>query len=329
MCNSIKFHFLLAAALLFSLSLEGQHVLATTSVLQDIAQNIAPSSCTVQTIVPRGMDPHIYEPTPSDVELVNQSDLILMNGLRLEVWIDKLIDHSGQHGKKIIVSQGIDPIENESYENAPDPHAWMDLQLGKIYAKNTKQALVKLMPKQREEIERRYREYIKKMDSLHQWARASILDIPEENRVLITSHDAFQYFGKAYGLELHSVLGLSTDADVQTGDVLKISQILQARSVPAIFVESTINPKLLQQIARDHQVSIGGELFADALSSSEGPAPSYLSLFRHNISTIKDGLTADASSTSASTTDAVKWLSYGLIFVIMTTLFFTSYRKLS
>ena len=316
-------------ALLFCWSLEGQNVLATTSFLEDIAQNIAPSSCTIQTIVPRGMDPHIYEPTPSDVELVNQSDLILMNGLRLEVWIDNLIDHSGKHGKKVVVSKGVNPIENESYENAPDPHAWMDLQLGKIYAQNTKQALVELIPEQKEEIEARYQEYIQEMDSLHQWALTSILEIPEENRVLITSHDAFQYFGKAYGLELHSVLGLSTDADVQTGDVLKISQLLQSRSIPAIFVESTINPKLLQQIAHDHNVSIGGQLYADALSNKEGPAPSYLSLFRHNISTIKRGLSAESSTSTSSAPDGVKWLSYGLIFAIMASLFITSYRKLS
>lgn len=309
--------------------LGAQNILTTTSVLQDMAKNIAPDHCRVETIVPRGMDPHIYEPTPSDIELVLASDLIFMNGLLLEGWLDKVISHAGQHGKKVIVTKGIRPITSLEYESAPDPHAWMDLTLGRTYIENMKQALIEIMPEHQKSIEEKTQLYIRKIEEVDNWSREKIQTIPEENRVLITSHDAFQYFGRAYGLELHSALGLSTDADVKTGDIANITRLLESRSIPAIFVESTINPKLLEQIARDYNVEIGGELYADALSSVEGPAGSYLDLFRHNVQTLTKALSNDSKEKKESVFSLTRWLSYAFIFLIMVSLFISAYIKLS
>jgi len=309
--------------------LGAQNILTTTSVLQDMAKNIAPDHCRVETIVPRGMDPHIYEPTPSDIELVLASDLIFMNGLLLEGWLDKVISHAGQHGKKVIVTKGIRPITSLEYESAPDPHAWMDLTLGRTYIENMKQALIEIMPEHQKSIEEKTQLYIRKIEEVDNWSREKIQTIPEENRVLITSHDAFQYFGRAYGLELHSALGLSTDADVKTGDIANITRLLESRSIPAIFVESTINPKLLEQIARDYNVEIGGELYADALSSVEGSAGSYLDLFRHNVQTLTKALSNDSKEKKESVFSLTRWLSYAFIFLIMVSLFISAYIKLS
>lgn len=309
--------------------LGAQNILTTTSVLRDMAQHIAPDHCRVETIVPRGMDPHIYEPTPSDIDLVLASDLIFMNGLRLEGWLDKIISNAGRHGKKVIVTEGITPITSLEYESAPDPHAWMDLSLGLTYLKNMRKALVELMPRHADEIQQKYDTYIREMRDVHEWTREQIQSIPAENRVLITSHDAFQYFGRAYGMELHAALGLSTDADVKTGDVLNITRLLESSAIPAIFIESTINPKLLEQIASDYNVVIGGELYADALSSQNGPAGTYLDLFRHNVNTITQALTRSKTEEEAKATSITHWVSYAFIFLIMLGLFISAYIKLS
>jgi len=308
--------------------LGAQNILTTTSVLRDMAQNIAPDHCQVETIVPRGMDPHIYEPTPSDIDLVLASDLIFMNGLRLEGWLDKIITNAGRHGKKVTVTEGITPITSLEYESAPDPHAWMDLSLGLIYLKNMRKAFIEFMPDHAEEIEQKYDTYIQEMKEVHEWTYEQIQSIPAEHRVLITSHDAFQYFGRAYGMQLHAAMGLSTDADVKTGDVLHITRLLESSSIPAIFVESTINPKLLEQIASDYQVKIGGELFADALSSKNGPAGTYLDLFRHNVNTIRNALTK-SGITKKDPSSVTQGMSYVFIFLIMLGLFISAYIKLS
>lgn len=309
--------------------LSGQNILTTTSVLQDMAQNIAPDDCQVQTIVPRGMDPHIYEPTPSDIELVLQSDLIFMNGLRLEGWLNKVISNAGTHGEKVIVTEGIPPITSLEYENAPDPHAWMNLSFGLTYVDNMRQALAKLMPDHISEIQENYDIYSSKIRELDGYVRRQIERIPKENRVLITSHDAFQYFGRAYGLELHAAMGLSTDADVKTGDMIGITRLLETRSIPAIFIESTINPKLLEQIASDYGVKIGGELYADALSHVNGPAGTYLDLFRHNTKVITQALKENKDEKEKSTLGAIHYISYSFIFLIMLGLFTAAYIKLS
>lgn len=306
-----------------------QNILTTTSVLQDMAAEIAPAQCSVQTIVPRGMDPHTYEAIPSDVELVQASDLIFKNGLKLEGWLEKIIENAGKKGAAVTVTAGIQPITSQEYEGAPDPHAWMDLMLGKIYVKNIRDALITIMPDYADTIEMKYLAYVDKIERLDRLIKRKIKQVPEENRVLITSHDAFQYFGRAYGLELHSLQGLSTDTDIKTGDILNITNLLASRPIPAIFVESTINPKVINQIAKDYHVKIGGELYADALSSEIGPADTYLNMLKHNASVISKALQMKDTNNDSETLSYARWISYGLIFSIMLGLFISAYYKLS
>jgi ABC-type Zn uptake system ZnuABC Zn-binding protein ZnuA len=247
----------------------------------------------------------------------------------LEGWLDKIIDNAGKNGAKITVTAGIQPIKSLEYESAPDPHAWMDLSLGKKYVKNMRDALIDLMPEYADTIQMKYLSYIEKINTIDKFIRGQMKEIPDKNRVLITSHDAFQYFGRAYGLELHSLQGLSTDTDIKTGDILNITQLLSSRSIPAIFVESTINPKVINQIARDYDVKIGGELYADALSSEDGPANTYLNMLKHNASVISKALQMKDSKDNSESQSYARWISYGLIFSIMLGLFISAYYKLS
>ena len=261
-------------------------VVASASIFADMAREIGGDAVEVRSIVPIGGDPHLHEPTPSDATLVNSADLILRNGLTFEGWLNELIAYSGSDAEVVTITEGIRPIESLDYANATDPHAWMDASLGLIYLRNIKNALVRLDSANREMFELNYEVYRRQIRALDDEIRTAVQRIPEGQRVLITSHDAFQYFGRRYGLALEAVLGVSTDAEVQTSDIARLTRTLQARRVPAIFIESTINPKLLQQIASDNGVCIGGSLYADSLGDAESPAPTYYDMLRHNADVI-------------------------------------------
>ncbi|MEM6397075.1 MAG: zinc ABC transporter substrate-binding protein [Bacteroidota bacterium] len=282
---------------------EGKLVLASASIFADMAEVIGGGLVEVRSIVPIGGDPHIYEPTPADVALVSRADLILMNGLTFEGWINELVANSGSAGEGgdppaevQIITKGIEPIASTDYANASDPHAWMNAENGKRYAINVRDALIGLAPEYEEEFRFNAGIYLQQLDDLEKYIHEQIARIPEAQRVLITSHDAFQYYGRHYGLQVEAALGTSTDAEVQTDDVARLTRVIRELRVPAIFVESTINPKLLRQIATDNGVVIGGELFADSLADPVHPAGTYLGMLRHNTDQIVSallGLTGD------------------------------------
>jgi ABC-type Zn uptake system ZnuABC Zn-binding protein ZnuA len=207
------------------------------------------------------------------------------------------------------------------YQNATDPHAWMDPLNGKIYALNIKNALVRLLPQHAEQIILQYESYIKQLDELDRYITKSISQIDSQKRILITSHDAFHYYGRRYGLRLESVLGTSTDADVRTSDLMRLNEVIQTHKIPVIFVESTINPKLLNQIAADNNISIGGTLFSDSLGDKNSPANTYLNMIRHNTDIIVRGLTSDAKppETVTGKNSTIKFIMIGaaLLFLLL------------
>lgn len=273
-------------------------VVATASMFADMAAVIGGDLVDVRSVVPIGGDPHIYDPTPADVRLVAAADLILRNGLTFEGWLNEVIANSGTEGRVVTVTNGIQPIESEEYQNSADPHAWMDASNGLLYARNIRDALVALDPENADIYDFNYGIYRQQIEDLDQEIEREILSIPVEQRVLITSHDAFRYYGRRYGIRVEAALGTSTDADVQTSDVARLTRIIRETGVPAIFVESTINPKLIRQIATDNGVRIGGSLFADSLGDPEGPAGTYLKMLRHNTRQIVTALRGDSSLSS-------------------------------
>lgn len=271
-------------------------VCATASMIWDMAKRIAGKHAEVECIVPIGGDPHIYEPTPSDARKVAAADLILKNGLTFEGWLDELINNSGTKANIVTVTKDIPAITNLQYHNAADPHAWMDVSFGLFYIQNIKDALILLIPEHRADFEKNYEVYKKELEELDAYILKSIQTIPEARRILITSHDAFQYYGQRYGIRLEAIIGVSTDAEAQTSDILRLNKVIRESKVPAVFVESTINPKLLERLAKDHNIRVGGQLFADSIGGKNSKAPTYIAMMRHNTDVIVNALTRDTET---------------------------------
>jgi len=293
-------------------------VVATASMIADMAKQIAGDKVSIQCIVPIGGDPHLHSPTPRDVKMVAAADLIFKNGLTFEGWLSELIENSGTKGRTVLVTEGVDVIESTTYKNSSDPHAWMDITNGYIYIKNIRDALIDLDPTNKAFYESQHDNYRKKLEETHAYIHKIIQTIPAERRILITSHDAFQYYGRQYGIQLEAVMGISTDVDVQTSDMIRLNKVIKASGVPAIFMESTINPKLLQQLASDNGITIGGELYADSIGDEDSPAPSYVDMLRHNTEVIVKALTQekkkqDVHENEHSESSGSNWWLYGIL----------------
>ncbi len=261
-------------------------VVASASIFADMTEVVSGGLVEVASIVPIGGDPHIYEPTPSNVQLVSRANLVLVNGLTFEGWVNELIENSGTVAETVTITAGIGAIASEEYANSSDPHAWMTARNGMIYVRNIRDALSRLDPANKEVYEFNAGIYLQQLEDLDNEIFAQIESIPAARRVLITSHDAFRYYGRHYGIRVEAALGTSTDAQVQTDDVNRLTKIIRESGVPAIFVESTINPKLIRQLATDNKVIIGGELLADSLDEPEKEGGTYVGMLTFNTNTI-------------------------------------------
>lgn len=277
--------------LLFFVSITAHaQVIATTSFLTDITQNIAGNAVTVTSLLPVGTDPHLYEPVPEDVKKLADAEVIIKNGLHLEGWLDKVITNSGTKALICDASFGVDAISAGNFANSYDPHAWMSVVNGKRYAHNIEQTLASKFPQFKQTFEQNLAIYLKKLDELDLYIQNKIYQIPENQRILITSHDAFRYYGRRYGVKVESILGTSTDAEVRLEDINRLIKTIESSGVPAIFMESTINPKLMNQIAADHGVKIGGKLYADSLGPKDSGAETYLDMLKQNTDVLVEAL---------------------------------------
>ena len=301
--------------LLWAINLKAQKpkVVSSASMIWDITKNIAGDHVDHGLIVPIGGDPHLYEATPSDARLVFEADQIFINGLTFEGWILELIANSGTKAKTDTVTEGIIPISSAVYKDSFDPHAWMDVQNGMIYARNIKNALIELMPDKASVFEVNYKNYIKELEHLDSYIVNRISEIPEERRVLITSHDAFAYYGKRYGLRLEAMMGISTESEAQTSDIIRISKTIKETGIPAIFIESTINPKLIQQVAKDNNVRIGGELYADSIGEKGSSGDSYVKMLKHNTDVIVDALSRESRQSELKESTSNSFWPYAII----------------
>ena len=306
----------------------------SASIMADMIENVTGNLVEVKAIVPIGGDPHIYDPTPADAKLIYGADIIFVNGLTFEGWINELIQSSGSSAPVITMTDGIKPLSSSTYANASDPHCWMDVTMAKQYVRNVNVACKKQFPQYSEEFDFNTKVYLDQLEELDAYVLSSIEKIPQEKRILITSHDAFQYYGKRYGLQLESILGTSTDADAQTSDIIRLAKVIRTSKVPAVFVESTINPKLLTQIAEDNNVVVGGSLYSDSIGDKDSPAPSYIDMIRHNTNTIVKGLSrtiaqSDSPSNEKQGISIYYWLLPLLVILVFVILYFTVFNKKS
>lgn len=288
--KSILTFVLLSSCLAAGIAQEKIKIVASASMFADMAKNIATDDYSIESIVPIGSDPHKYKAKPSDARLVQKADIILLNKLTFEGWIDELIDNSGTKAEVVTITEGIKVIQSAQYKNSADPHAWMDASNGVIYAQNIKDALVKRNPEKKEQLEANFESYKAKLIALDKEIMAAVNSINKEQRVLITSHDAFEYYGARYNLRLEAIMGISTEAEAQTSDIIRVTKVIKENNVPAVFIESTINPKMLKQIAKDNKVEIGGELYADSLGDEESSGNTYINMLRSNTNTIVSAL---------------------------------------
>jgi zinc/manganese transport system substrate-binding protein len=270
---------------------------ASFSILGDMVRQVGGDRVEVVTLVGPNSDTHTYEPTPADAKTLVSSQLLFINGLGFEGWMTRLEKSSGFKGKVVVASKGVKSRQMEEEEHGKtkkitDPHAWQSLANGKIYARNIRDGLIAIDPEGKSTYEANASKFIADMDKLEEEVKAGIAKIAPDHRRVITSHDAFGYFGATYGLKFIAPEGVSTESEASAQDVAKIIRQIKAEKIPAVFIENITDHRLLDQIARETGAKIGGTVYSDALSDSSGPAATYLDMFRHNIKLFTEALTS-------------------------------------
>jgi zinc/manganese transport system substrate-binding protein len=270
---------------------------ASFSIIGDIVKEVGGDRVEVITLVGPDGDAHVYEPTPADAKNLAAASILFTNGLGFEGWMDRLEKSSGFKGKVVVASTGVKPrimVEDEGgkAETITDPHAWQDLANGRLYVTNIRDALITVDPGGKATYEANAAKYLDAIDREETEVKAQLAMLPKDRRKIITSHDAFGYFGAAYGLEIIAPEGVSTESEASAQDVAKIIRQIKAEHIPAVFIENVTDHRLLDQIARETGAKIGGELYTDALSPPDGPAPTYLDMFRHNVGALTAALSS-------------------------------------
>lgn len=260
---------------------------ASFSILGDIVKQVGGEHVRVTTLVGPDGDPHSFEPSPKDSKVLSQADVVFVSGLGLEGWIDRLVGASGYKGRVVTASQGIDTRQmSEDGKEVTDPHAWNSMKNGVQYATNVMNALIAADPQDANYFRQRGSEYIQQLQKLDLWAKTQFAAIPQQKRKVLTSHDAFGYFGQEYGVTFLAPVGFSTEAEASAGDVAGLIKQIKQEKVNAYFIENQTDPRLVKQIAAATGAKAGGELYPEALSKPQGPAASYVQAFQHNVDTL-------------------------------------------
>lgn len=282
-------------------------VVASFSILGDFTREIGGERVAVTMLVGPDGDAHVYSPTPADAKSMTAAKLVLVNGLKFEGWLSRLIKSSGTSATIATATQGISPLKlkeddhghdktgGHDHAGADDPHAWQSVANAKRYVANIRNALSAADPAGKTTYEANAAAYLGKLDALEAEIKAAVARIPAERRKAITSHDAFGYFVRAYGIEFVAPQGVSTEAEASAKDVARIIRQVKAQKIPAVFLENITNPRLIEQIARETGARIGGRLYSDALSSASGPAGTYIEMMQHNIRQIEKALGTGAA----------------------------------
>lgn len=275
------------------------NIVATTTMLADLSQIIGGEHVSVSGLMGPGIDPHLYQASAGDVTLMQQADVVVYNGLHLEgKMTDIFASLSGQDVFTVCVEDGLDTsklLVSADDANVYDPHIWFDVTIWKQAAQTVADGFMEADPNHADAYKTNLEQYLKDLDELDTYVRNRAAEIPEGRRVLVTAHDAFQYFGKAYGFEVRGLQGISTDTEAGTADVSALADFIVARQIKAIFVESSVPPKTIEALqkavqAKSFDVTIGGELYSDSLGGENSGAETYLLTFRANIDTIVDAL---------------------------------------
>jgi zinc/manganese transport system substrate-binding protein len=291
-------------------------VVASFSILGDMVSEVGGDRVAVITLVGPDGDAHVYSPTPADAQMVATAQLVFVNGLGFEGWLDRLIEASEYAGPVIVATDGVKALEmaeeghddhaegaahaeGEAHDHddhaghdhgAIDPHAWQSIDNAKIYVSNIAAALIAADPAGEEAYSANAVAYLAELSGLDAEIQAAMIALPENRRSVVTSHDAFGYYAAAYGMTFHAPEGLSTESEVSAADVAALITQMKAEAIPAVFMENITDGRLLEQITSETGAKIGGTLFSDALSGPDGPASTYLNMMRHNTTTLTTAL---------------------------------------
>ena len=266
-------------------------VIASFSILADFVRNVGAERIDLVTLVGPDGDAHVYSPTPADARRIAGAKLVVMNGLGFEGWMSRLVKASGTKAVTVEAAKGVTTIRTGERDRhaqghahaGVDPHAWQSVANAKIYVTNIRDALIASDPAGKEAYETRARDYLARLDALEEEIKAAVARIPADRRKIIMGHEAFAYFGKAYGLDFIAPQGVSTEAEASAKDVARIIQQIRRERINAVFLENVSDPRLIERIAKETGARIGGKLYSDALSGEGGPAPTYIDMMRHNI----------------------------------------------
>jgi zinc/manganese transport system substrate-binding protein len=270
-----------AAALTAAQAVQAQtklRVVASFSILADIVREVGGERIEISSLVRSGGDAHTYDPSPADSARIAAADLVIINGLNFEPWADRLVKAAKYAKARLVASKGVKALVTGSQ---PDPHAWQDVENVKLYVANIREALSAADPAGRADYEKTAAAYLKRLEALHAGIKAAFADIPQAKRKVITSHDAFTYYGDAYGVVFHAPQGVSTEAEPTARDVARLISQIKAEKITAVFVENISDPRLVTQIAREAGVKVGGTLYSDGLAP-DGEASTYVGMMEHN-----------------------------------------------
>jgi zinc/manganese transport system substrate-binding protein len=293
---------LLAAAVLCTLLPAGPavaqdkvKVLATFSILGDLAKNVGGERVEVSNLVGPNADAHVYNPSPADARKVADAKVVVTNGLGFEGWITRLVRASGSKAPVVVASKGVRPRKTagghgHGHDHDSDPHAWQSVANVKLYAANVRDGLVAADPAGKGAYDANAAAYVAKLDELEKEVRAAVAKIPADRRKVITTHDAFGYFKAAYGLDFIAPQGVSTESEPSARDVARIIAQIKRQKIPAVFMENISDPRLLKRIADETGAKVGGTLYSDALTDEKGPAPTYIDMIRHNVRVLAGAL---------------------------------------
>ena len=283
-------------------------VVASFSIIADFAKNVGGERIRLTTLVGPNGDAHVYEPEPAAAAAMAEADVILVNGLAFEGFVQRLVEASGAKAAAVELSKGSEVLktakeghddhgteaEDEAGHTAgdTDPHAWQSVHNVETYVKNIESAFCAADAAGCDAYKANAKTYLSKLEALEEEIEAAVASIPEDKRVIITSHDAFGYFEHEYGIRFLAPEGVSTESEASAADVAALIRQVREDKASAIFVESITNQRLIEQIASETGIEVGGTLYSDALSDADGPASTYIEMMRHNVSTIKGAITA-------------------------------------
>ncbi|WP_158807343.1 metal ABC transporter substrate-binding protein [Beijerinckia sp. L45] len=260
---------------------------ASFTILADMVRNVGGDKVDVRSLVGPNGDPHTYEPTPDDARALKAADVVFVNGLGLEGWMDRLIAASGYKGTPVVASQGVAPLKMEDDgKTVIDPHAWNSAANGVIYVRDIAKALAAADPEDKDVFEKNAVAYEAKLAALDADARSSLAAVPQQRRKILTTHDALGYFAKAYDVEILAPLRISTEQEPSAATVAALITQITKEGIKTYFFENSNDPRLIEQIARATGAKPGGELYVESLSKPDGPAATYADMFRNNVGLI-------------------------------------------